>query len=178
MLIGASLLVSIPPSLRPMLFPRHCVFLALTFLYLLSHPQTLNLTAVVVQHSLSPLSLCLLLRSFLPLFLSFCLVWWMESLDCEQHILGGAWQAIAGCLIRASVWAFLCCFRSLRLLVVSQIESRIHQNLAQKWGRQPSPEVSLATINAKAAATWPRYASVPPQPPFYLHPSGRRLGPR
>lgn len=95
MLIGAFLLVSIPPSLRPMLFPQHCVFLALTFLYLLSHPQTLNLIAVVLQHSFSPLSLCLLLRSLLPLSFSFCLVWWMESLDCEQHILGGAWQPIA-----------------------------------------------------------------------------------
>lgn len=41
MLIGAFLLVSIPPSLHPMLFPQHCVFLALTFLYLLSHsPNT------------------------------------------------------------------------------------------------------------------------------------------
>lgn len=74
MLMGAFLLLSLPPSLRPMLFPRHCAFLTLTFLYLLSCPQTLNLIAVVLQHSLSPLGLCLLLRSFLPLLLAFCLV--------------------------------------------------------------------------------------------------------
>lgn len=74
MLIGAFLLVSMPPPLRPMLFSHHCVFLAITFLYPLSGPQTLNLIAVVLQHSLSPLSLCLLLRSSPPLLLSFCLV--------------------------------------------------------------------------------------------------------
>lgn len=67
MLIGASSLVSAPPSLPD----AHCAFRALTCLHLLSHPQTLHLIAVVLQPPPpSPLSLCLLLRSSLLLFLS------------------------------------------------------------------------------------------------------------
>lgn len=73
MLIGASLLVSMPPSLHPMLFPRHCVVPALAFLYLLSHPQTLSLTAVclaTLPFTSQPLFTPALCAPSLSLFLS------------------------------------------------------------------------------------------------------------
>lgn len=79
----------------------------------------------------------------------------MESLDCEQRILGGAWQAIAGCLTSEPVWGlFSVVFVRLGCASRRKIQSQIHQNLARKSGRPPSPEVTLGTINATAAVTW------------------------
>lgn len=96
-------------------FLASCLFLCLpTFTGCRS--RALNPSAVVLQRYLSPLSLCLLRLSSFPLSrsLSLCRAWWMESLDCERHILSGVWRAIASCLTSLCIWVcvFCCCFVS------------------------------------------------------------------
>lgn len=157
MLIGAFLLVSIPPSLRPMLFPQHCVFLALTFLYLLSHsPNTQShcCCLATLPFTSQPLFTSALLPPSLSLFLSGLMngVAGLWAAHPRRGVASHRWLSH----IRAGLGAFLCCPCSLRLRVASQIQSQIHQNLAWKSGRQPSPEVTLGTINATAAVTWQR----------------------
>lgn len=157
MLIGAFLLVSIPPSLRPMLFPQHCVFLTLTFLYLLSHsPNTQShcCCLATLPFTSQPLFTSALLPPSLSLFLSGLMngVAGLWAAHPRRGVASHRWLSHIG----AGLGAFLCCPCSLRLRVASQIQSQIHQNLARKSGRQPSPEVTLGTINATAAVTWQR----------------------
>lgn len=116
-----------------MLLPSFCVFFVLTYLHVLSPTRTLSPSLAVLQHSPSPLSLCLQLHSSFPASQSFCLAWWMESLDCELHILSGVWQAIANCLTSEWIWVFFLLFFFqlvclLRWHTWVQILFPIHQN--------------------------------------------------